>query len=202
MSELRSHRTIYILSLIVLVLLVGALATTAALCWWGDWEKHDFGLKLTLRIIWGCWLLTGVATLLTRVTMFGWYFRRYYRWPEEGAAAKVLMPKRPTVAPWYKSGAESFSITVVLVSLTGVVLLAAAVMWIVSDLTGKWVFFLVLRILGASWWVLVIAVVVTRVSIFGARKKKTTSAAPTSPPSPVEVSGPGNTGPEEKPPTV
>jgi hypothetical protein len=192
MSQLRYSKAGFILSLIALVLLGGAVVTTALLWWLGDWEAHNFGLKLSLRIVWGCWFLTGLATVLTRVTIFGWSFRRYFRWPAEGAGTEPAPrpANRPARAPWYKSGTESFFITVFLVSLTGVIVLATAVMWILVDVTGERAFWLVFKILWPSWWVLVMATVVTRVAIFGSRMRKATTPG----------KAPASTDSQEKPP--
>src|SRR5262249_3394974 len=107
-----------VFSLVLLGLLVPTLITTGVLWWAGNWEQHERGLTLTLRIIWGCWVVLSFAPLLPRVTIYGWTFRNYLRWPEEDEAPPAELPRRPTRAPWIKSGAASFAITVVMVSLT------------------------------------------------------------------------------------
>src|SRR5262249_42374441 len=81
-------------------------------------------------------------------------------------------PRRPTAAPWYKSPAASFSITVVMVSITGAVAVATAVLWMLQDVIGDWVFRLVAQILWSTWWVGCVATVLTRVAIFGVQKKR------------------------------
>lgn len=150
----------------VLALLAGAAIASGCLWYWGDWEAHAWGLTLALRILWGAWVVVLLATVLTRVTLFGWSFRNYLRLDERGPP----LPRRATAAPWYKSGAASFSTTVVLVSLTGGIAVAVAVMWVLKDVTGDWVFRLVVTILGITWWVLVVATVLTRVALFGRQK--------------------------------
>jgi hypothetical protein len=183
MSIPRSRKAIRILYAIVLALLAGCLVTTALLWWLGDWERHPGGLTLTLRIVWGCWLVVLLSALLTRVTIFGWYFRRYFRWPQEGEAPPVprppaVVPDRPVRAPWPKSGAASFSITVVLVSLTGTAAVGTVVMWILEDVTGRWVFWLVTSLIWICWWVGAIATVLTRVAIFGAERQRARQQRP------------------------
>jgi hypothetical protein len=154
---------------VVLALFAAAAVTTVVLYWAGDWERHAWGLTLTWRIVWGCWVVIFLVTLLTRVTIFGWTFRRYFPWPAEAPAPPPTggVVPRPTRAPWPKSGIESFSITVVMVSLTGAAAIAIAVMWILKDVTGAWVFSLIWKVIGSVWWVLIVSTVVTRVAIFG-----------------------------------
>ena len=150
----------------VIILFVAMAIASACLWGLGDWDAHEFGLTLTLRILWGVWLVVLIATVLTRVTLFGWSFRNYLRLDE----VTVPLPRRAATAPWYKSGATSFTITVAIVSLTGVVAVAMAVMWILEDVTGDAVFWLVFKILGISYWVLLVAAVVTRITLFGREK--------------------------------
>jgi NADH:ubiquinone oxidoreductase subunit 5 (subunit L)/multisubunit Na+/H+ antiporter MnhA subunit len=157
---------------IVVASLVGVTALVTVLLWWlGDWENHGWALTLTLRIVWGSCLVGCLAAILTRVTIFGWYFRRYFHWGEE----KEPSPEAPrSPPPWPKSPAASFSITVVLVSLTGTAVIASAVLWILRDALGDWWLWTLLKIIWAVWWVAVIAVVLTRVSIFGVQKRRAT----------------------------
>jgi hypothetical protein len=206
----RPGKGILIAYLVVLALLAGALIATALMWWLGDWGRHRGGLTLALRIVWGCWLVACLATVLTRVTIFSWYFRRYFRWPPGGEGAGPAPPAppaapRPARAPWYKSGKASFSITVVMVSLTGAAAVATAVLWILEDVTGPWVFWLVFRILWATWWVLVIAAVLTRVSIFRRHMKRAVrDEAPPQPPQGLHelaAGPPGRTGIQEQPPS-
>ena len=150
----------------VIALAVAMAIASACLYWLGNWEKHEFGLTLTLRILWGVWVVVLIATILTRVTIFGWSFRNYLRLDETGPP----LPRRPATAPWYKSGVTSFTITVFIVSLTGVVAIAIAVLWILEDVIGEEVFWLVFKILGISYWVLLIAAVLTRIILFGRQK--------------------------------
>jgi hypothetical protein len=162
----------------VLALLVGAGITTACLWYLGDWEKHEWGLTLALRIVWVVWVVVLLATVLTRVTIFGWSFRNYLRLDELPPSAPP--PRRPTTAPWYKSGAASFSITVTLVSLTGAVALALAVLWILDavDVISEDVFWLSFKALGICWWVGVVTTVLIRIAIFGRQKYKAAQATP------------------------
>jgi hypothetical protein len=157
---------------VVLALFAGTVVATVLLVVLGDWNSQAWGLKLALRITWGCCAVVFLALLLTRVTIFGWSFRRYLRWPGGPAKAPPTVPRRPAAAPWYKSPATSFSITVVMVSITGAVAVALAVLWMLEDVIGEWTFRLLVRILGPAWWVGCVATVLTRVAIFGAQKKK------------------------------
>jgi hypothetical protein len=157
----------------VAALLAGSAITTIVLWQFGDWEQHDWALTLTLRIVWGCWLAICLATILTQVTIFAWYFRRYFRWPEDaGPPPEPVSVPRPVKAPWPKSGAASFAITVVLVSLTGGIAVAVVVLWILKDVLGDPVFWLVFRILGTTWWVLVVVIVLVRLKIFRVQMKR------------------------------
>ncbi len=170
-------------TLLVLGHLLAVLLACGCLWWFGNWGRYAEGLVLTMRILAVVWFAHLLVTVLTRVTIFGWTFRRYFR-PEEQAGPPVP-PLRPTKAPWYKSGAQSFSVTLVLVTLTGLCALATGVMYVLVGVTGGWVFWLVFKIMWASWWVLVVATVVVRVSLFGATRKK-----------PKQNDVPGNTGGE------
>jgi hypothetical protein len=172
MSEGRPSKAPIISTMVVVVLACAAGVASLLLYLLGNWEEYAWALTLTLRIIWGCWLVTFLATLLTRVTIFGWTFRRYFPRPPEAPTPPGGVVPRPTQAPWPKSGAASFSITVVMASLTGGAAIAVAVMWILKDVTGEWVYWLVTRIIAAAWWVLMVATVLTRVSLFGLQKKK------------------------------
>lgn len=156
-----------LISILGVVALFVAVSIASACLWWlGDWENYAWGLTLTLRILWGVWLVVLTALILTRVTIFGWSFRNYLRLD----AAGTTLPRRPATAPWYKSGVTSFAITVFIVSLTGVVAIALAVMWILEDVTGDAVFWLVFKIIGITYWVLLVAAVVTRIILFGRDK--------------------------------
>ena len=85
------------------------------------------------------------------------------------------------MAPWEKSAVASFSITVVLVSVTGAAAIAWAVMWILEDVTGTFVYWLVSRIILAVWWVACVIAVLTRVAIFASQKKKASESVPPEP---------------------
>jgi hypothetical protein len=175
MSDPQRSKGSWISTLVVIALLGAVVAATLLIWWLGNWEAHAWALTLTLRILWGCWLVTSLAIILTRVTIFGWYFRRYFRLPGGAPPIPIVRPSqqpRPARAPWYKPGKASFSITVVLVSLTGATFIATVVLWILKDVLGDWTFWLIFRILWASWWVLVIATVLTWIAIFGAQKKR------------------------------
>lgn len=158
-------------TLVVLAVLACTVVGHVCLYLFGDWEEHGWTLRLTLRILWGAWIVVLLATILTRVTIFGWSFRQYFRWPEGGRPAWARF--RPSRAPWSKSGKTSFSMTVAMVSITGIVAIAMAVMWILEVVTGAWVSWLVIKILFAAWWVLMITLVLVRVAIFGVQRHRT-----------------------------
>jgi hypothetical protein len=170
MGERQPGKAGRITDLVVLGLLVGTAMASGCLWYLGNWEEHGWALTLTLRILWGSWIVACLATILTKVTIFGWSFRQYFRWQGEGRPPWARF--RPSRAPWSKDGKASFSITVAMVSLTGLVAVATVVMWILRDVTGDWVFRLVFYILWGSWWVLVITLVLVRVAIFGWQKHK------------------------------
>ena len=85
--------------------------------------------------------------------------------------------RRPTTAPWYKSGALSFSMTVSLVAVVGVTAITSAVIWIMGAVFGDWVMWLVLKIVWATAWIAIIAIVLTRVGVFRMYMKKGKRAA-------------------------
>jgi hypothetical protein len=180
MAKQRMSRAEWIVTLVALVHLVGVLIATACLELFGNWNRFGAGLRLTERILWGVWVVHAIAVVLTRVTIFGWNFRRYFRLDENSSSP--ALPIRPTRAPWYKSGKVSFSTTVILVSLFGAAAIATAVMYILKDVTGDWVFWLVFKIIWSSWWVLSIATVLTRLALFGNEKKKAAKEIPPSAP--------------------
>src|SRR5918911_4275337 len=165
-----------LLSWVVVLALLGASALTTLLLYaLGDWERHGWALRLTRRIIWGAWVLVCLAFVLTRVTIFGWSFRKYFLREPEGPSGEPVVVTgtgRPVRAPWYKSGVASFSITVVLVSLTGTAALGTLVLWVLKDVLGDWAFWLVFKIVWGTWWVLCIVFVLTRVAIFGKHRKQ------------------------------
>src|SRR5262245_11279440 len=163
MADPRPSKVNLIFSLVVLALFVGTVVATVLMVVIGDWDSHAWGLKLALRITWGCCAVVFLALVLTRVTIFGWNFRRYLRWPGGPAKAPPNVPRRPAAAPWYKSPAASFTITVVMVSVTGAVAVALVVLWMLEDVIGERAFRLIFRILGSAWWVACVATVLTRV---------------------------------------
>jgi hypothetical protein len=204
MSIPRSRKAIRILYTIVLVLLAGSLVTTGFLWWLGDWEGHPGALTLALRIVWGCWLVVLLSAVLTRMTIFGWYFRRYFRWPQDGEAPPVprpaaVVPDRPVRAPWPKSGKASFSITVVLVSLTGTAAVGTVVMWILEGVTGRWVFWLVTSLIWIGWWVAVITTVLTRIALFGVERQRARQQHPPEEAAGVGAAAPPGPGGHDKP---
>ncbi len=160
-----------IIGLVVLVLLAAVGAASGLLVALGDWENYPAELTLANRIIWGSWMLAAVGVILTRVTVFGWSFRRYFRWEGEGEPPSEL--PRPTRAIWYKSPAASFGFTVAMVALTGGVAAATVALWII----GGPVMWLVIRIIWGAWWVMMIALVVARVSVFGIQRRQAVKAA-------------------------
>ncbi|MFO0843212.1 MAG: hypothetical protein U0797_12590 [Gemmataceae bacterium] len=179
MAEQHTINAKWISSIVVLALLAVTGVASAIIWGTGDWEQHAWGLALTLRILWGVWMVIALVTVLTRVTIFGWSFRRYARWAEDNMPAWTKF--RPTKAPWSKSAAVSFSFTVLLTWLTGACLIATAVMWILSEQTGWWVFVLVFKIIWASWWVLMVALVVARNAVFGVQRRKALEEATNKP---------------------
>src|SRR4051794_18313732 len=111
MAEQRPSKAGWIASLIALIHLVITAVAHLVLVTFVDADRYGEGLWLTLRIIWGCWIVHVLALLLPRVPLFGWTFRRYFRWPGVTADAPIvpteLLPRqgplRPTRAPWGKS---------------------------------------------------------------------------------------------------
>jgi hypothetical protein len=161
----------FVTNVVAASFLVVTVAAAAVLYFFGDWEHHRWGLDLTFRILLGAGVVAVLAAALTRVTIIGWYFRRYFRPAERTGPPPPdpvggTVPRRPARAPWYKSGALSFSMTVGLVSVTGAVAVAAAVIWVLGDVFGDDLMWLILKILIGVWWVACIALVLTRVGVF------------------------------------
>jgi hypothetical protein len=167
-----ARRAWLILGLVVLFTLIGAVAAHILLTFLGDWESHAHELTLTLRVIWVVWGLTAASIILTRVTVFGWSFRHYFRWDGEGDPPPGA--PRPTKAPWYKSAAASFGFTVTIVSITGVAVLITAILSLLLDPWVSSVYWLAVKIVWASWWVLLIILVLVRVTIFGLQRRTAT----------------------------
>jgi hypothetical protein len=155
---------------VIVALLIASLATTVCLYLLVDSAEYSWELMLTLRILWGCWIVGLFALVLTRVTIFGWSFRRYFRW-DEPSPPPTPTP-RPARAPWNKSGKSSFGFTVSMVSVTGTAAVAVVVLWMLEGIIGHWTFWLVSTIIGVTWWVAVITLVLTRIAIFGAQRHK------------------------------
>src|SRR5262245_223945 len=117
MDERRPGWARQIPDLTVLGLLAASVIASLVMWFVGNWDEYGWWLALALRIVWGSWIVACLATVLTKVTIFGWTFRKYFRWPGEGRPAGARI--RPTRAPWVKSAATSFSFTVAMVSVTG-----------------------------------------------------------------------------------
>ncbi len=192
MAQQPKNLASWIVTLVAFIHLIGVVIATLCLNWFGDWEHYSSGLLLTRRILWGVWVIHALAAILTRVTLFGWSFRRYFRLDENGSAQQL--PVRPTRAPWYKSGKVSFSTTLILVSLLGTCAITTAVLYILKDETGDWAFWLAIKIIWSSWWVLTIITVLVRLALFGAEKKKrvieNNATTPRAPAQPVPTSPP------------
>jgi hypothetical protein len=170
MAAPRFTKSGLITGIIAASLLAGTAVASVAIGAVSGWKEDDWGLWLTLKILWGSCAVAVLAAVLTRVTIIGWYFRRYFRLSDPDAPPPPDPvsggPRRPARAPWYKSGKLSFSMTVVLVSLLGAAVIAVAVLWILSDVLGKDLFWLLFRIIVAAWWVASITIVLTRVGVF------------------------------------
>lgn len=172
MADTYSRQGILI-SVIVLASVFAAFGLATLLLWmFGDWNRFAWGMTLTLKIMWGSWVIGFVATFLTHAGIAGWRFRKAH--PGEGPRAlmqAIAAGIKP--AAWYKTPATSFTITVVLISLLGVAVLASVLLWIL----GEWnkaagALGLTLKIIWGVWWVLCIATVLVRVAIFGLQRKK------------------------------
>jgi hypothetical protein len=168
MVELRSGVTAFVLLIVVLSLLAAALVTTALLWWLGEW--NSYGGSLTFRIVWGACLATFLAMILTQAAIYGWQFRRYFGRAEPGQTPTE--PAAPPPPPWPKSGKASFSITIILVSLTGAAVVASMVLWVLSDLMSEPALRWSVGGVWAAWWLGVLATVLTRVAHFGVQRKK------------------------------
>ncbi|HBI43404.1 MAG TPA: hypothetical protein DDY78_11190 [Planctomycetales bacterium] len=169
MLEVRSTKSGFVTAIIAGSFLAVAVVATILIWCFGDWQNYGWALDLTLRIFWGCCIVAVAASLLTRVTIIGWYFRRYFRTAEHATPPRDAVgvgTRRPTTAPWYKSGVLSFSMTVSLVAVVGVTAITSAVIWIMGDVFGDWVMWLILKIVWSVAWIAVIAIVLTRVGVF------------------------------------
>lgn len=160
-----------IIAIVLLTLFVAFGITNAIMVMMGDWEEHEVGLKLTLKIMWGTWLTALVAALLTYVTAFGWRFRKLR--PGEGPAA-LWRDLAADIKPssWFKSGATSFTITVILVSLFGAAFLASVLLWIIGNWsTSKTTLIITYKAIWGTWWVLCIITVLVRVALFTKQRR-------------------------------
>lgn len=162
-----------LISILVLVTLLVSFTITSLVLWgMGDWERHEWGIKLTLKIMWGSWFVLVTATVLTWVTKVGWHFRRLV--PDRAPMA-LLKAIQAGIEPyaWAKTGWTSFSITVALVSLFGTAVLASVLLWIIGDWKeDEGALTLALKLIWGIWWVLCIATVLTRVAIFGVQRNR------------------------------
>ena len=180
MLEVRSTKSGFVTAVIAGSFLVVAIIATLLIWQLGDWQNYSWSLDLTLRILWGCCIVAVVATTLTRVTIIGWNFRRYFRASEHATPPRDAVGvgvRRATTAPWYKSGILSFSMTVSLVAVVGVTAITSTVIWIMGDVFGDWVMWLTLKIVWATAWIAMIALVLTRVGVFSVYMKKGKRAA-------------------------
>ena len=176
MALTRSQLAGLISALVLVTLFVAFGIASLVLLLAGDWIEYQWALTLTLRIMWGTWIIAATATLLTFVTMFGWHFRKLR--PGEGptALAKALAAEiKP--ASWFKRGSVSFTITVVLVSLFGTAVLASVLIWVI----GEWEPYqgpkvLALKLIWGTWWVLCIVTVLVRVALFNRERWKAAQA--------------------------
>ena len=176
MAKSRFRLAALISNIVLLTLLILASLTSVVLWLVGDWQKYGWGLGLTLRIVWGLWLLAFAATFLTRATIVGWHHRK--AWPSEWPAALYKAFSEGGRPPsWFKSGVASFTITVILVSLMGASVLASVLLWIIGNWqTDAGPLGLTLKIIWGSWWVLVIVIVLVRVAIFEKQRRQAAQA--------------------------
>ncbi len=196
MLEPRSTKSGFVTAVIAAAFLAGTAVGTALVYvgWWAagwaGWLEYSWSRDLTLRILWGCCFVAFAATLLTRLTIIGWYFREYFRPSEQPIPPPEPIgagPRRPTSAPWYKSAALSFSMTVTLVAMAGATAVASAVIWVMGDVFGDWVMWLILKIIWGVFWIVCIAVVLTRIGVFrlhmlqGKRAEAEAAPAPEAP---------------------
>src|SRR5262245_47357839 len=96
-----------ILTVVLLSVLGATIVTTLILGVFGNWQTHRFGLTLTLKIMWGGWLVLLAGTLLTWVTIIGWRFRKAIR--GRGPIALLRSVAAGVEPPaWAKTGWTSF----------------------------------------------------------------------------------------------
>jgi hypothetical protein len=187
----RARLALLILILVTLTLLAAATITSGIVLTMGDWARLEFGLALTLKILWGGCLLLVAGTLLTWVTIIGWKFRKLA--PGQGPTALLKAVAAGVEPPaWAKSGWTSFTCTVVMVSMLGAAVLASVLIWILGDFVQfRDPLFLALKLIWASVWVLLIATVLVRLSIFARQKRRQDRERRKRPPGPDLPDGQG-----------
>jgi hypothetical protein len=163
-----SRLAFLIVAIVLLTLFIAFTITSVIMGLMGDWEDHSDGLELTLKIMWGAWLTALAASFLTYVTAFGWRFRKLR--PGEGPAA-LWRDLAADIKPssWFKSGATSFTVTVILVSLFGAAFLASVLVWIIGDWNESKS--IAMKAIWGSWWVLCIGTVLVRVALFTKQRR-------------------------------
>lgn len=182
MPQSGGRLAILIVTLALATLLAANVIASIILWMAGDWKEHAWGLNLALKIMWGSWLSLCAAALLTRITFYGWHYRKL-RPGEVPQSLRQMLAADLKPSAWLKGGATSFTITVVLVSLLGMSILATIVLWIVGDWqTSGTALGWAVKIIWGAWWLLCIAIVLIRVAIFGRMRVKAGYATP--PPTP------------------
>ena len=162
-----------IVSLVLMTLLFAFFSASLAIWLAGDWARYGQGLTLTLKIMWGSWLVLFAAALLTAATIMGWRYRKARLSDAPAAMARALAEgMKPSAL--LKTAAISFTITVILVSLLGVAVLASVLIWIIGDWSGEsaGALGLTLKIIWGTVWVLCIITVLVRVNIFRIQRNK------------------------------
>ena len=168
----RSKLALMICVLVVLTTLAAISVASVVLVLAADWQAHHNALVLTMKIMWGTWLVLLAGTLLTWATMVGWRFRRAL--PDDRSPMGLLRSIQAGTKPpaWAKSGWTSFTFTVILVSLTGTAILATVLLWILGDwnrFNGP--LWLAVKLIWGQWWLFSIITVLVRVAIFGKQKR-------------------------------
>ncbi len=184
MALSRSQLAGLVSTLVLATLFVAFGIASLVLALAGNWYEYSRALTLTLKIMWGTWFIATAATILTFVTMFGWRFRKLRPGVGPAALARALAAEiKP--ASWFKRGSTSFTITVVLVSLFGTAVLASVLIWIIGDWERhRPPLVLSLKMIWGLWWVLCIATVLVRVSLFNRERRKAAQARAESNPKP------------------
>jgi hypothetical protein len=202
MAVSRGKLAALIVTLVLLTLLFAFFSASLAIWLGGDWGRYRQGLTLTLKIMWGSWLVLLAAALLTYATIMGWRYRKA-RLSDAPAALRRALAEGMKPSALLKTTAISFTITVILVSLLGAAVLASVLIWIIGDWTGESAdaLGLTLKIIWGAVWVLCIITVLVRVNIFRIQRKKG-GFGPKPPPEGEDESGPDRDGEagEESPP--